>query len=149
MNRIENAEIAVLCLVTNGNKILLQNRVNNNWEGYTLPGGHLEREESVVDAVIREVKEETGLDIIKPKLCGIKQFPIEEGRYFVFLFKTDNFSGILQSSDEGKVEWIERSKLEQYNLVEDFHELLSVFEDDNLTEFKYEKNASNWNVVLK
>lgn len=41
------------------------------------------------DAVVREMKEETGLIIKTPRLCGIKQFPIEGGRYLVFLFETD------------------------------------------------------------
>ena len=59
-------------------------------EGFTLK--FLEPQ-LVIDAVIREMKEETGLDIQNPRLCGIKQFPIENGRYIVFLFHTDEFSG--------------------------------------------------------
>ncbi len=42
------------CLISNGDKVLLQNRVKNDWRGYALPGGHIEPGESFVDAVIRE-----------------------------------------------------------------------------------------------
>jgi 8-oxo-dGTP diphosphatase len=72
MAKTENVELTVLCLIQDGDKILLQNRVKKDWKGYTLPGGHVEPGESFVDAVKREMKEETGLDIINPKLTGIK-----------------------------------------------------------------------------
>ena len=61
MSRTENVELTVLCLIEDGNKILLQNRAKKDWQGYALPGGHVEPGESFVDAVIREMKEETGL----------------------------------------------------------------------------------------
>lgn len=59
----------------------------NDWQGYTLPGGHVEPGESFVDAVIREMKEETGLDIKNPRLVGVKQFPIKDGRYVVLMHR--------------------------------------------------------------
>lgn len=101
MSRTENVELTTLCLIYNGNKILLQNRVKKDWRGYTLPGGHVEENESFIESVIREMKEETGLTIYHPQLCGVKQFPIENGRYVVFLFKTNQFEGELLSSEEG------------------------------------------------
>ena len=107
MAKTENVELTVLCLIQDGDKILLQNRIKKDWKGYTLPGGHVEHGESFVDAVKREMKEETGLDIIDPRLSGIKQFPIENGRYIVFLFKTDHFLGEVVSSEEGQMEWID------------------------------------------
>ena len=112
-HRTENAELTVLCLIQDGNKMLLQNRGKEDWKGYTFPGGHVEAGESFVDAVTREMKEETGLDIINPRLVGVKQFPIPNGRYIVFLFKATEFEGTVVSSDEGEMEWIdidERSK---------------------------------------
>ncbi|MBR6019428.1 MAG: NUDIX domain-containing protein, partial [Lachnospiraceae bacterium] len=81
MDRTERVELAVLCLIKDGDRVLLQNRVKKDWQGYTLPGGHVERGESFVDAVVREMKEETGLTIEKPRMVGIKQFPIDGGRY--------------------------------------------------------------------
>ena len=63
MDRTERVELATICLVYKNNKVLLQNRVKEDWKGYALPGGHIEPGESVVESVIREVKEETGLDI--------------------------------------------------------------------------------------
>ena len=77
MKRSEQVELTVLCLLRQGDRILLQNRVKEDWHGYALPGGHVEPGESVVDAVVREMREETGLTVRRPRLCGLKQFPTE------------------------------------------------------------------------
>ena len=149
MDRTERVELTVLCLLCQGSQILLQNRVKNDWHGYAPPGGHVEPGESIVDAVIREMHEETGLTIRHPKLCGIKQFEIPDGRYLVFLFKAEEFSGDLISSEEGKMEWIDRHALASLPTVDDFIQLLSVFDEDSLTEFLYIKNGAQWDVALK
>ena len=149
MAKTENVELTVLCLIQDGDKILMQNRVKKDWKGYTLPGGHVEPGESFVDAVKREMKEETGLDIINPKLAGIKQFPIENGRYIVFLFKTEQFSGKVVSSEEGQMEWIDCSRLSELDAVDDLDELLRVINDPELTEFQYLVNGDNWTVSMK
>ena len=99
-------------------------QVKEDWKGYTFPGGHVEAGESFVDAVVREMKEETGLNITNPKLVGIKQFPITNGRYIVLLFKATEFSGTVISSDEGDMEWIDIDDISKVNVVEDFYDLL-------------------------
>lgn len=149
MKRTENVELTTLCMVTDGDRILLQNRVKEDWQGFTFPGGHVENGESFVDAVIREMKEETGLTVISPKLAGIKQFPIEGGRYIVLLFKATQYEGELHSSEEGKMEWIERSRLSQIKTVDDFAELLKVMDDPDLTEFQYLVNGDDWTISIK
>lgn len=146
MGRAEIVELAVLCLVHKDGYYLLQDRVKEDWKGFALPGGHIEKDESVVDAVIREMKEETGLTILHPRLCGVKQFPGTEGRYLVFLFETQEFEGLLKSSDEGRMHWIHKDDIASIAAVADFEALLQVMLDDSLTEFIYDQN---WNVILK
>lgn len=149
MDRTERVELAVLCLLTNGDRILLQNRVKRDWKGYTLPGGHVEPGESFVDAVIREMREETGLTVKNPKLAGVKQFPIENGRYVVLLFKAEDYEGVLRSSNEGKMEWFRYDELPSLTTVDDFDELLTVINSLDLTEFQYLVDGDRWTVSLK
>ena len=148
-HKTENVELTVLCLIQDGNRILLQNRVKEDWKGYTFPGGHVEPGESFVDAVIREMKEETGLIITNPRLVGVKQFPIENGRYIVLLFKATEFEGTVISSDEGEMEWIDIDDLSKVNVVNDFHDLLKVLNDPDLNEFQYTVEGDEWIVHLK
>lgn len=149
MARTETVELTVLCLICNGERYLLQDRIKNDWRGLTLPGGHVEANEFIVDAVIREMKEETGLTVLNPKLCGIKQFPIDGGRYLVFLFKAYEFSGNLISSEEGQVLWVHKDEIANRNTVSDFNELIDVMLSDELTEFQYVIEDDKWKVVLK
>lgn len=153
-HRTETAEFTVLCLIHDKDRILLQDRISEDWKGYTLPGGHVEIGESIVDAVIREMKEETGLNIRNPKLCGVKQFPIRDGdyskgRYVVFLFETDEYSGEVISSEEGTMHWVAGSDLDKVNMVDDLPELLEVMTDGKYNEFQYVVNDGIWSIIRK
>ncbi len=152
MSKNEKAIVTALCMIFDDNRLLLQNRVKEDWCGFTFPGGHIEKEESFVQGIKREILEETGLTIYNPQICGIKQFQTEnDERYIVLLFKTNQFDGELVSSDEGEMLWIERDALENYHIVEDFMDLLKVFDDENLNEMMYErpKVENNWTWVMK
>ena len=146
--RIERVELTVSILIENGNRILLQNRVKKDWKGYALPGGHVEVGESFVEATIREAKEKTGLHIKNPRLVGVKQFPVANGRYVVFLFKATEFDGQAQSFNEGNVEWVEYARLSGLQTVDDFEDLLRVMNSDSLSEFQYTVDGGIWNVSL-
>ncbi|MBE6933925.1 MAG: 8-oxo-dGTP diphosphatase [Ruminococcaceae bacterium] len=150
MSRSETAIFTNLCMVyDDAGNILVQERVDPSWPGLCFPGGHVEPGESFVASVIREVREETGLTIENPTLCGTKQFQTKNGeRYVVFFYKTNCFSGELRSSDEGKVFWIPRKDLETYALVDDFMDMVKVFESDDLSEFYYYKETDHWKLKL-
>ena len=147
--RTESVELTVLCLIHKNGRYLLQVSIIYDWKGYTLPGGHIEPGESIVDAVIREMQEETGLTIRHPHLCGVKQFPLEEGRCIVFLFETEEFEGDLRSSEEGTMHWIDERELSKVNLVEDFEDLIEVMLDDELMEFQYVIEDGEWLVIKR
>ena len=68
----EKACFMNLCMIQDeqGN-VLALDKMNNSYTGTTFPGGHVEPGEPFREAVIREVREETGLVIQNPELCGI------------------------------------------------------------------------------
>ncbi len=147
---MENAIFTNLCLIYDdqGN-ILVQNRRDPSWPGICFPGGHVEPGESFVEAVIREVYEETGLTIENPILCGTKQFQTKDNaRYVVLFYKTNRFSGTLRSSEEGEMLWVKRSELRDYPLVPDFEAMLQVMDSDSLSEFYYYKEDGDWKLKL-
>ena len=151
MDRSEKVILTNMCMVydENGN-VLVQDRVDKDYAGITFPGGHVEQNESFTDAVIREVYEETGLTISTPEICGIKQWPLENGgRYVVLLYKTNNFKGELRSSDEGQVYWVKMSEFINLNLAEGMDKMLQVFNNNDIGEYFFYKENNQWIEMLK
>ena len=148
MANSEKAIITNMCMIEDkqGN-ILVQDRLSSNWPGITFPGGKVEKAESFVDSIVREVFEETGLTIHNPQICGTKQFQTDnDERYIVLMYKATQFSGTLRSSNDGEVFWINKSELTNYMLADDFEEMFKVMDSDSLSEFYYD---DAWNIHLK
>ena len=144
-NRTERVELTTLVMVTDTEgRILVQDRLDPDWKGLCFPGGHVEPEESFVRAAVREVYEETGLTVESPRLCGIKQFPINGGRYMVLFFRADRYTGTLRSSEEGPVFWVFPEALDQYELTDHFMEALAIFNNPELTEFFWYWENDDW-----
>ena len=117
-------------------EVIVQNRVKY-WTGITFPGGHIEKGESFTESAIREAKEETGLDIRNPKICGTVHWCNKDtdSRYIVILFRTTEFSGeLIKETDEGKVFWAKKSEINSFDLSPNFSEYLKIFLDDNKNE---------------
>ena len=134
MSRKSEIELTNMCLICDGNKVLVQEKVGT--KGLVFPGGHVEEGESLLESVVREMKEETGLTIENPKICGFKDWIQEDGtRCIVMLYKTHKFTGELKSSDEGRVFWIDRADIDRVNLIWNMKELLEIFDTDLYSEF--------------
>ncbi len=150
MARTEVVTITNMCMVYNGTKVLVQEKVDDEYCGITFPGGHVEKGESFTDAVIREVFEETGLKISSPMLCGIKDWSNDDGsRYMVLFYKTDKFEGTLSSSEEGEVHWIELEEMKKMNLADRMDKVLEVFLDERISEYFFYKENGEWKEALK
>ena len=149
MDKPEQVILTNMCMIRNGSKVLVEDKISRWANGIIFPGGHVEAHEPVVDSVIREMKEETGLTIQNPRLCGIKEWINEDGsRYIVFLFKTDEYSGELTSSDEGRVFWMETEDVLKSNWIWHMDGLLKIMSDGEYTEL-FLDTADDWKPMLK
>lgn len=122
-------------------KVLVQERVKS-WQGIAFPGGHVEDGESIYDSAVREIKEETGLTIRHLTPRGFMYwFNNQTGdRYFTYFFVTSDFSGeMLESTEEGKVFWVDYNKLPTMNLSPNMANYLPIIEG------KYSEGFSSWN----
>ena len=97
--------------------------------------GHVEDDDSIFMTAIREVKEETNLNISNLRLAGIKEYYSGDNKYLSILVKTNKFEGELKSSEEGEVNWYTLDEIEQRDdLSEHFMATLKLFSDDDLSE---------------
>lgn len=124
MSRSQLTILTNICLIEDleTQRVVMQYRApeNNRWSGYAFPGGHVENDEAFAESVIREIYEETGLTIQNPQLVGIKNWPLDTGgRYIVICYKATEFSGTLQSSEEGEVSWVQKDQIPNLNLAYD------------------------------
>lgn len=150
MERTQLVTLTNMCMVYDGEgNVLVQDRVSKDWGGLTFPGGHIEKGESLVDSVIREVYEETGLTIEKPRICGTKDWEEDGARYIVIFYKTDCFSGVIRSSEEGEVKWMPLEQMKQGNMANGMADMLKVFLEDDINEFYFWKENGTWKQALK
>jgi 8-oxo-dGTP diphosphatase len=96
-----------------------------------LPGGHIDRFETARDAVIREVKEEIGLDFY-PKFFHYFDELIEElGWHAVVIIFTGSASGILtpQPEEVAAIRWLKMTNISSYQLAFKHNEIIQAYAD--------------------
>lgn len=131
-------EITTMIMIYNkeSDEVLVIDR-RKKYPGLSFPGGHVETGESFYECAVREVSEETGLQVSNLEICGMIDWcrPDGSGRYLEMLYKTSSFSGqISEGSDEGEIFWIHVSKLNTMKLSQNFAEYLPIFFSDKYIE---------------
>ena len=109
-------------------EIMLEKRKNEPGKGkWSIPGGLVELGEKAEQAVIREAKEETGLDLEKPELIDVIDSITEDenGKIKYHFVIIDYFvklaGGTLEaSSDAEELKWVPFELVETYNLTSSF-----------------------------
>ena len=117
------AEMSTLCYLERDNKYLMLHRVvkkndvnKDKWIGV---GGHFEQDESPEECLLREFREETGYTLTSYRFRGIVTFVSGDGvTEYMHLFTADGFEGTPAACDEGVLEWVPVSQIDDLNIWE-------------------------------
>lgn len=136
MEKIIKAGVGVLIFDSEGRLLLGRRAINAVDTGglyepgtWNCPGGKQEYEETIIEAAIREVKEETNLDISDVEVFGASD-DIEEGKHFVNVHLiAKKYSGELKVMEPNKIdkwEWFDLNKLPE-NLYSSSRETINFY----------------------
>lgn len=111
---LNSLEVTILkrvvnCVLRNNNKVLMLQKPRRGW--WVVPGGKMENNESIHEAVVREYLEETDLTIEDPTLKGVFNIIIKDGdkiieEWMMFTFFATKYTGVLTDyCEEGRLEW--------------------------------------------
>ena len=111
-----NGRLTSLCYLERDGKYLILHRTkkenDENHDKWIGVGGKFEYGESPEECALREVKEETGLTMLKPLFRGLITFVSDEwGVEYMHLFTCKEFSGELIECNEGDLVWLPKEEL--------------------------------------
>jgi mutator protein MutT len=117
--------IGVGAVIIKDGKILLEKRKNEPGKGkWSIPGGLVELGESVEQTVIREVKEETGLEVEKPEHIDVVDNVVRDDNseikyHFVIIDYFVKLKGgtMKATSDAEELRWVTFDEVEKYDLT--------------------------------
>ncbi|MFW5736678.1 MAG: NUDIX domain-containing protein [Halanaerobium sp.] len=125
------------------NKVLICK--SNKWnQKYVIPGGHIEAGEKMEEALVREVREETGLAIYDIELLGITESIYSESfqnqKHFLFVdFICRSDSTEVELNHEAQsYQWIDLSEIEAYELEEFTSNLLKELRKGDSSKYRQE-----------
>ena len=112
-----------LCYIEKENKYLMLHRTSKKKDGnkdkWIGVGGHFEKGESPEECLLREVKEETGLELTSYQFRGIVTFISDEWPdEYMCLYTADRYTGDIGNCDEGELGWVEKGKIMDLNIWE-------------------------------
>ena len=135
MAETELTNMVMVCDKAAG-RVLVQDRIKS-WRGWSFPSGHVERGESFHDSAVREIREETGLEIHNLHGCGVIHWQNADtgDRYLVYLYKTSDYSGTLAAEcDEGRNFWVTLDELRDNPSTNGTADYLPMFLEDRYSE---------------
>lgn len=134
--------------------LLFRNKkeIDINKGKYIGVGGHIEEGETPLEAIVREVKEETNLDIVNPPLRALVHFYFDDFIEHMYLYSSTSFSGEMKECNEGTLYWIKKDNIKNINMWEGdkyflypildnkpYFEIEMTYQKDKLISYRYIK----------
>ena len=138
-----NYKLWTVCLIQQGDYVLLLDRQHDDFKGFIPPGGKVEFPESLTEAAIREVKEETGLDVCNLRYKGLYEYvnPVKNDRYMIYNYLTTSFSGtLLENTQEGKPVWVHVNEVPRLPMQASIRRRFPLFFEEGTFEIQVEWN---------
>ncbi len=115
-------------IVINDNKLLVINRNKYGFKFVTIPGGHIEKNESPEETVIRETFEETSIKIANPRLIITEIFNKDYDQQFIFLCQYISGEPAIQPETNESISnrlgqnlyspnWLDIAKIKEANIL--------------------------------
>jgi 8-oxo-dGTP diphosphatase len=143
MNHSINYKLWTVCMIQDDDKVLLLDRQHDGFKGFIPPGGKVEFPESIVESAIREVKEETGLEVSNLIFKGLYEYvnPVAMDRYMIFNYLTKNFKGeLLEHTPEGRAMWVKIEEAYDLPMQESIRRRFPLFFEEGTFEIQVEWN---------
>lgn len=116
----------VFAFLFQGDQVLLVKRLGPPWCGsVTVPGGKRERGETPREACLREMREETGLEVLSLRLRGIAHITSDEREATAWYFSSSSMEGELRGTEEGYPFWAGKRESLEISGVNPFYTLLA------------------------
>lgn len=109
--------VLVKALIIRDGKILLAQRAKNDSGGlmWELPGGHMETGESAAETIIRELREELGVEATVESIVYQDLIDFPRRRVELIICKIASITGEITLSAHEQIEWVNPSDLDNYN----------------------------------
>lgn len=133
-------KLTTLCYIEKDNRYLMLHRVKKendvNRDKWIGVGGKLEEQETPEECLLREVKEETGLTLTKYRYRGLLTFIYEDMETeYIYLFTATEYTGELTECDEGMLEWVEKTKINELPIWEGDKIFFDILENEEVRFF--------------
>lgn len=146
MKKRNKLPISVQLILENEDKILLMKRKNTGYEDgkYSLPGGHVEPNEEIRKALVREAQEEIGIhiDVQDVEFYKVMNRKVNtEQEYVDFIFKANHWTGNVTNEEKDKCEeiiWVNKEEIPENTL--NFIPQILKNNESNYLPFNWEEN---------